>query len=664
MGVEQIDIYFDDVVVKALTKAEGTEDTRNYRMNYSCVLSNSISEGTHKYQFVATDKDGNTYTTKKYTIYGYSGLNPTLTRYPATKTVDFSNTPTSQNGSTLSLTDKLTIIGTFGTLYYGYRNGDSSAAGYVMQSEVVSEQVIDWDMVSLNVMTWQKTNNPNNYYEQYVVSNPYNITLNWVLNTTLPSHYGFNLYLVPEINNPSYFQTVKLNNAVTYGNAFTISSQKFESVYKVLTSDQVADVRLKVDLVDSRTGEIKLSALSSNYCTIFHSVESNRILGNVYTALTAIGAPHDLLFKGTATIDGKTFTCRTVKEVTGIGKIYSTVTGDLKDVNLTPVTQGALLAESIMDQISRTKPEPTLNTSMIETALSWIGFDLDIMLQLENQDASVALDMLQGSKALARRYDIDDSSLDEFYNKYFQKLKKISETQNANLVVSATKTGLKAANLVTNVLRDYFTFSSVKRSDVQIYINLFRQSNNSAMKNAADYLETMTGGNMALFGYLLKGYGLNAAKDWVFDGVYEAAMKAIPVEFKLAIKGATLVNNFTFNSNKVLEKGYELEVLSEQCEEAKRTMILYYSTFKSDPVKYYDEMVNRVNVYLSLLRLEIQKFNEFASENEKGAVAKLRNWIAGKDIPQLDVENTMLVYESTIKSALEQTYAVWVSPFK
>ena len=184
------------------------------------------------------------------------------------------------------------------------------------------------------------------------------------------------------------------------------------------------------------------------------------------------------------------------------------------------------------------------------------------------------------------------------------------------------------------------------------------------MKYAAGYLEAMTGGNRTLFGYLLKGYGLNAAKDWAFDGVYKAAMNAIPVEFKLAIKGATLVNNFAFNTNKVLEKGYELEVLSEQCEEAKKSMILYYSTFKSDPVRYYDDLVNRVDVYLSLLRLEIQKFNEFASENEKGAVAKLRNWIEGRDIPQIDVENQMWIYEFTVESALEQAYAVWVSPFR
>ena len=649
-----------------MTDQEGKLDTSPYYRNYSYTLTNQIIDGKHTIQLISTDKDGKTFQTKAYTIYGYTAVEPSFTRYPASKNVKILSNPSSQTGTLLSLKDKLTVIGTFGTnLYYVYLNGDTDSTGYVNRNEVVSEQVIDWSTVSLDVLTWQKTSNPDHRYEQYATSNSYGIDLKWFVNTALPGNYGYNLYLVPIENGNTYFRTVKLNDSIIYGDKYTINSGKLDAVFPSNSLEETAEVYLRVDLVHSWTGEVKLSAFSTDFCTILSRIEADKIRDSVYTAAKRISGPHDLLYKGSATVDGQTFTCRTVKQVTGIGKYYSSNTGDLKDVYLTPITQGALLAESIMDQVARTKlePEPDINKT-VKTALSWIGFDLDVMLQLEKNDKNAALEMLQYNKKLASRSDIADSSLDEFYNKYFEKLKLINNTQDVKFVVSSTKTGLKAANLVTSVLRDYLTYRSVKSSDVEIYIKMFEQSENSAMKNAANYLKVMTGGDQELFGYLLKGYGLNAAKDWAFESVYKVAMSVIPVEFQLEIKGLTLANNLLFNTNKVLEKAYELEVLSEQCEEAKNFMIDYYSTFKNEPVKYYDEMVNRVDVYLSLLQVEMEKFNEFASENEEGAIAKLRNWIAGKEVTQVNVENSMRIYEFLIDNALEQCHAVWVTPFK
>lgn len=656
LGVEKIDIKLDGTVVGTLTKNEGTLTSSTYYRNYSYVMPMDLDEGMHTYQFIATDKDGKEYATKLYQMYAYTSITPAQTVYPNSKSVEFKKKPADKNGTVLALDDKLTVMGNCGSYFY-CKKGDENV-GFVAKAETGNEQIVDWASVELSVLSLA---NEDEALKIYALPDAYNVTFKWLSNMTLPSCYGYNAYLVPAAGSDGH--TVKLNDMYVNGNELTVKTHKIATFYD--TDEWHSNnlyALLQVDIVDMRNNTVMKSATSKGECAILTYANCFDVMQEYQKWIQRTVANHDIIYCGNATVDGVQYTSRTIKEVTGIGKLYSATTGDIGDVPLTSVTQGALMAEAIMKDIASTRHISVIDLSSFKKLLDVIGFDMNAIEAVEKHRKNMYRDLLNLYTLLDKDHE-HGGEIEKMCKEWEKMFDQYAAVHKFNKVFNEVKKGLEPAIAMASFLEEYFTYRSVRRSDVQVYIDQFKGSEVPALEKAADYLAAMTENDMSLLGYLLRAYGFNAGKDWAFTAAYETVMNALPLQFRSAIKGATLVNNFFFNTKETLEKAYEVDVLSQQCEVARREFEDYYKTFESDPAKYYHDMISRQNVYMSLLEIELNAFNEFASTNDQGAVGKLINAMLGKTTPQINVPVIISLYENGLNEQLNAVYATWIAPY-
>lgn len=200
-----------------------------------------------------------------------------------------------------------------------------------------------------------------------VLESDYEFEIRWQLNAEAIENGGYNVYLV---ESPENF--VKLNTDYVTDTAIRGSS----AIFPELMNESDAVVYVKVEYVDTITGEIRYSGMTSGQrdkiiCTK-NRLESE--LGMMRLGSQGVIVLHDMLYNGKYELGDQVYEGGLDREIYGLSMLYKTLTGKLNELQLDPGTQGLLMATSVMSQVSSTKPEASLLNSEIKK--SWSLRDL------------------------------------------------------------------------------------------------------------------------------------------------------------------------------------------------------------------------------------------------------------------------------------------------
>ena len=635
LGVKKVDVYDNDQFLVSLdADTYSTINQSTYRRIFKYSQMAGVTEGYHDFKFVSTDRDGVTME-RHFKFYAYTPDNNNLLRYPGSNDLHLRKTPVSaaNAGDKLLLSDQLSIIGTYGSnLYYvSYSNGK----GYIAVSDVVSEQIIDWSTYSLTITKWPTSNPSGN--TMYVVPTPYNISIGWSLNNALPANMGYNAYvycnpydLNPGVNKPDGW---KINNTPITSSSTNLSTSILNEMLKATSQERTADVlsvHLRVDVVDTRTGEVKISVNTEEdkqYLWISDRLDTVRQNLDQFANLTVMF--HDMLYKGKYQDKyGVTQKGYSYEFAINFSKIYTVGVGDLKDLKELPSTRGALIAETVMKEVSKGKAIKRVSSSDFKQLLGFVGFDAQLLDAIYADYAQLATsNWLNGNSGEA------NANFTIFKNACKEQCDVSKFKKNFSFV----KDAIDVEIMITNMLYDYIDFSAVSRSDVQAYIDSFNAAYNYSvqdpnilvadysLKCAAGFLTMMTAGKEQLGLYLGLAYGSNYAKEKLIDFGYKMVESFVP-GYKVMTSGVKQVANI-FNASKIFCAGYELQAIGSSTETARTAYINYIDTFFRDPVKNYREYEKRRNAFLDLFRLELEKFNALLKQINNSEANKFIMWV-------------------------------------
>lgn len=674
VGVRKLDVYWNNSLIKTLnynTDSEVINYKRYWHYEGFDLTDNvaGVAEGSHTFYFVSTDQDGvkdGTDKTKKFSFFAYTP-ETSRTVYPQVDSLLMQIYPTytTQSDKVLVLNEPLEVIGSYGSKYYV--KTETGAKGYVNKGSVNSQKYVNWNALSLDVLSFR---NEDNAPTLSVLSTNYTFTLNWRLNGgELPANAGYNVYLVPD--DDAFGVSVKVNSSVVKTESLEVSASKLTQVY--YNQDTSGYVRVKVDLIDTSSGAVKKSAISKGFFYLASSGNVSDSIHHLYVAMEHGFSMHDLLLRGEYTIDGEVTTGKSIKDVTGLGGFYAVVTGDASDLQVDPWTRAGMLADAIMKEVSSTKVDSPMSLKDVKNVLGYIGFDFDLMEYVDDKEYNSAKKMWETVNAESVKLNLKRDEHDrEYLKKYLTAAFEKQDTKQLEKVFKNFGTVTKVCSKTLNIFEDYLSYQGVNRSDVQKYINSFKSVSGSSddvlsLNLAASYLEILTSNEAAKIAFIACSYGGSWARDKLMDLGYDTALEFLPAEWKLAVKGASLFNNVTMNIKEIDAKAFELEAMLEMTEYAKVDAVNVYKKFeKNKSAANYDELDEKMRTYIGLHKLEMEKFEDFFNAFQDATVTKIINFIKSlwkEDVKtEIDVADLINNITSLFDDRMKCVYSLVIVP--
>ena len=323
MGVQSVSIFDNNNTTPFVTlSAENNSAVNNtiYRRTFTHEISGGVSEGYHLFKFVSVDGDGVT-STKSFPFYAYTPLTNTLTKYPASKNVYVRTNPSDANtsGTLLNLSDKITVLGTYGTALYYVTVGDS-ISGFVSMNEVVNNEIIEWSTYQLSILSWTKFGDSITWL---VLDMPYNITISWKLNKPLPDGTSYKIYLVGDSGDIK----LPLNYTTLTNTQYTFASSTLNNLLNMDARDNMI-VQPLVEIIDSNN-TVMLSVTTAEDDWRYVARESmleyeNSMLSLGYQATVLY---HDAVYRGYYYVGNTKYSGDCSRIGTLISKVYTVGVG-------------------------------------------------------------------------------------------------------------------------------------------------------------------------------------------------------------------------------------------------------------------------------------------------------------------------------------------------
>ena len=562
----------------------------------------------------------------------------------------------------------MTILGEYGNKYYV--ETAKGNRGYLPKASVSVQPVIDWEGLKLDVLTLSDAEQD---YMLSTVSADYQFTITWKLNAQLPSGYGYNVYLVPE--NAGNGVTIKLNDTPVKQDTLSVSAAKLSSL-NASTAEQLF-YQIRVDLVElSNESTIKLSAYSNGVYTIVHNQVMSDNLKALRSAVERAIAEHDSLYRGSYTLDGVTYEGSEISTASGVGTLYATIVGKLDDVKLDPFSRGALMADLVMKSAASGKTDFNLSMSELKTILGGIGFEFDIMLYVNEKDYNAAKKIWESRMETTWTFQLDREEEDRgFFIKYLDAAFEKQNTEQLKKAFGTAATAASVTDKVLNIVEDYLTYRNVKQEDVQKYIDAFKLMGIKYKENslimAATYLNVMTTDTSHLIQFIAASYGGTWAKDALLDLGYDSAIKGLPAEWQLAIKGSSLFNNLTMNVDNINAQAFELEAFVSMTEPARNELKQAYTAFEKAPTdeSAFNTLREKYDLYIDLHKQEIEKLSEYCEAYNEAFLTKCKNlWtkLTGGKVQETTINAEQFIerLKADMQTQMDASYATGIAPLK
>lgn len=658
MGMQTITITESGVAspIAVLDAANhSTVDSRNYRRVFH-YKPTGITEGHHVYSFTSVDAD-NVTSTKTFDLFAYTGYETPFVRYPANKQVHLLEKPTdsTSSGEILALSDRLNVLGHYSNnLYYVQVDKDAEKTGYVLISQTNEKEVIDWSTYDLDFISWSSFGDSGAFP---ITSSPYSITVNWSLNKPLPEGTGYSVSLIDDEGN---YYVISPSEPLK-GSSYTFSSTKLKPI--IGNSEVGIGVKVQISLYDVVTGRTLLQCVSPEDSWRFIRAQSFETFAKEWVKLgmQACILYHDNTYRCTYQIGDKIYNADPLTTMAyaadRITMLYSFGTGDGTSTTLTKDKRSMLLASSIMNNVASNKASNPVDLESLKTLLSICGFGADYVIAFEESIRDSFGDVTQINMNYAPQ-------------KLQNALGELSAAKDLKTVVKTASTTAEVIKMITGVFTDYVNFSKVTRSDVEVYINAFMQSDDPTLQATATNLKCMTSGDLILGAYLGSVYGFDYAEKLVTKQ-FPDIIALIPgmKGYKLVASGVKLGADLSMNASKVFKARHELLAISAQVDKIRDDFVDSFNRFYDEPVTYYNEFVQAKELLLKMLPLEFEKYNAVVNALNDGKVNKavyaigecLGNWPQDRTI---HTEDYIEWIRSYIDTALDFYYTQYIEHFR
>lgn len=629
-NVSQILVYLDGSADPICTMLADNDSTlTNWTRTWSKLVNLSLSEGEHTFKFVPVDPNGEQKPcTKKVNV--YSAVKPEFIGYPNAKSVQLYKTASTGGAvlkSSFNLSDKLSIKGIAYNAYYYVETVDY--AGYIAKNDVSMTQLIDWNDYSLEVISLASDDVC--YYMPATSNLDYNITLEWKVTPDIPDNLGFIVYLIDEDGEHGKL----LSDSIIYGSEkVTVSTSSFFSLVDMIDSDS-KEYYLRVD--GAAGGKIVLSARSQNPCTIYSRGYAFDAFSYLHTQMGYAANAH--------------YATNDVMQLEGLAEVYSVLTGKWDNITLSDEAKGGLIAEQIMRKMSTTK-DPTAGTfsfDVVKKVLKGVGIEISILQKLEQADMMEYL-----------------NTTGKLDSKLFEKACNADDLNSIKGKFGVLSTEISIYDAITGILDDYYTFSSVSKSDVRPYINSFREGNDT-LKFAADCLEMMTYNDSTLIAYIATSFGCSYAMDTLKDVGKDLAFGLIDSYlfpgWKIGVAVGSLFNDIVFNTASTCKTVLDYSVVYETMQEYVDDYNQAWKDFYNDPEANYTKFKEKQELFLVTLRLELDLLERLINDTNKGLWQSFLNCVDERNKKSFDSENYYELFANVNRQALEQCYIISVAPY-
>ena len=663
--VEKLEIYIDNenTPSKTILASDSTQciqDTATTRLHFNGTIK-SVEEGAHTYKVVSTNVDGAKNTVTK-TIYVYTPDDQKLVRYPKSGTVYLLKNPITSGTADrkLALSDKLTILGTYGNLYYAETvHNKKYIKGYVQKNLTAETEQIDWNAYTLTVVSWPDSSPAKqdllDGYVDYAVqlTKDYEISVSWDITPDIPPYAGFRVLLEPTAEAVQWgWKTIDLTDSrgyVTGATTLTFKASELAAGCKDQYNANSGDYKLKIEIVDTRNDQTQKTAISKGYRTLGTSAVTNQAFEYYNVQFRYAKSAHE------ATMD--------ILELKNMSSVYAFVTGKWDDMHLTFLSRGALIADQIMEKLAKNKVKDGVSVSEIKQIMSLAKFDLEIIQQFEEKAEELARARYWSSRQTSWVFQLDREEDD----KYFEELEKATinkgTTEGYLEIMSGITKVMDVVDTFKSLIKSYYTYRSVSADDVKGYIDVFRSSGDETLRFAADCLEAMTYNDACLIAYLGAEWGFNHLASAAEGRAYDAIVGALPVSWKFAIQGASLVNDLFLNTSSTIKVALDYAVVYETMGQYVQEMEKVKTQFANDPVKYYELLKSKQDVFLMTLKLELGYLEELCKSINESNWQKFWNFIDEKNEIKFEGEESYKTFETSLNDALQKCYAISVGPF-
>lgn len=349
--------------------------------------------------------------------------------------------------------------------------------------------------------------------------------------------------------------------------------------------------------------------------------------------------------------DGKIYKCD-IEKITdnAISNAYQAWFGDSLNAAGKSISMvyNTAVAEAIMTE-NASASYKTASLDDFKTFLSFFGLEEDIISNICAFDTK-ELDFILR--------DAGPDAMADYFNTAVKE-NKLDQLE----VFKGVKEGIKIGSLLTSAWKKYLTYSSVDHEKIKTIAEELRDSGNTDLYYVADTLEAMNS-KETLMAYLaishtgdyMAGVLTKAGKKAIVESVTNLTAKcpqafAFVVGMKIGAKTGTFVNNFLFNTDKTQVKANELKWRMDAAEKYESTYEKTYAAFKNDPVKYYDEFVEKTKTYKELIQIVYDGWADFVGAVEDAGWNKfVRFWTGDESLAEKAKQQADLLPDLAVKN--------------
>lgn len=490
-----------------------------------------------------------------------------------------------------------------------------------------------------------------------VLKKPYDLKITWEVNKPLEDDLT---YIVSLVNEDDESQYLILHDRKLTENEITFSSDMLK--YLIREKDDDVYVVASVEIYDLKNQKTVCKRHSDyDHDGIFHDrairFPDGRYSGNLSDWITnshdAVVLFHDIVGRGYYSVGGELHMGDLTKVATLLSEVYTLGVGDIEDFNLLPAQRSVLIADAVMDAASSGSTEE-IDFKAIDDLLDLIGLDTDTIEMFEFH-TKAALKAAESSTANPKAFE--------------NAVKGMQNTEKIMSAFSGVTNAVEAGLVLYSCYCDFVKYRKADKKVVKQYIEDFRKKSKLDVLNvlgkAADNLEAMIESEDSLKKYLLKVYGCNYIADKGIEKTEEFFFGVKWTVMKTIVK---LTGNVYFNAGNVFAAGYDLMALTDAAETVRLDFEDTYSSFLTDPYRYYEQLVAQKDVLLRITRLEIDLYNTVYIELNKGAVVRQFDFLMDKVFNKkmdnyVDPDEWVEKMEKYFDEGMHYYYAAFVAPY-
>jgi len=232
--------------------------------------------------------------------------------------------------------------------------------------------------------------------------------------------------------------------------------------------------------------------------------------------------------------------------------------------------------------------------------------------------------------------------------------------------------------ILGDVLKEYYTYRSVTREDVQPYIDAFMETGKLDLVFAADFLKIMTTDEDGLILYLLALHGGKKACEIIMNKGYEwMTTRLFGAEWTIFTNGLSAVSNLAFNVEESFTAQIELTTMAQMTHAIRLDLHNAYlslanheaSDYETAMKEYFNPYVELKNKMLSMTELEFAKYVAVREKVLKSPVnevfVNIIEFLSGKteDVRDKSVNEYLNEIKQYIEPSLEKYYQVFIEPY-